>query len=366
MRVLLTGHKGYIGSVLVPMLLDRGHEVVGLDSDLFQRCTFSGSLVEVPNIRKDIRDVEPADVQAFDAVIHLAGLSNDPLGDYRPALTDDINHKATVRLGGLAKAAGVSRFLFASSYSNYGQAVTDFLDESSDSNPVTPYGKSKVNAERGLSNLADHRFSPTYLRASTVYGASPRLRFDLILNNLSAWAFTTGIVFLKSDGSPWRPVVHVEDVCRAYLSILEAPRETVHTRAFNVGTTTENYQVWELAEIVRDEVPESKIRYASDAGPDKRSYRVQFERIARHLPAFKPQWTARRGVQELFQVFKTTSLTLEEFEGERYKRIAHLQKLVKTGVLGDDLRHQNPGYRRVVSWTPTSQTTPLVYNSDHR
>jgi nucleoside-diphosphate-sugar epimerase len=306
----------------------------------------------VPTTVKDVRDVEAKDIEGHDAIIHLAGLSNDPLGDYQPALTDEINHLATVRLGGLAKAAGVKRFLFASSCSNYGQAGEEFLDETSKPNPVTPYGVSKVMAEKGLSNLADHRFSPTYMRASTVYGFSPRIRFDLVLNNLSAWAFTTGFVFLKSDGTPWRPIVHVEDVCRAYLAALRAPRETVHTRAFNVGLTTENYQISELAEIVRDEVPESGIRYASDAGPDKRCYRVACERIARDLPTFKPQWTALRGVRQLVSVFGTTSLTMEEFEGERYQRIAHLKKLVDAGEVGEDLRPLRGKAKRVVNWTP--------------
>lgn len=338
MRVLVTGHKGYIGTVLVPMLLERGHEVAGLDTDYFGRCRFTGEVPDVPGSTKDIRDVDSGDVAGFDAVIHLAGLSNDPLGDYRPNLTEDINEKAAIKLAGLAKEAGVQRFLFASSCSNYGAGGADFLDENAEFNPVTPYGVSKVNVEVGLHQIADADFSPTYLRASTAYGASPLLRFDLVINNLTAWAFTTGLVYLKSDGSPWRPVVHVQDIALSYIAALEAPRETVHDQAFNVGTTTENYQIRELAEIVRDIVPGCRIEYAPDAGPDTRCYRVDCNRIARELHGFKPQWTARRGVEQLYELYKRVGLTLEEFEGERFMRIAHVKKLVGDGLLDEDLR----------------------------
>jgi nucleoside-diphosphate-sugar epimerase len=359
MRILVTGHRGYIGSLLVPLLLESGHEVVGLDSDLFEACTFSGTLADIPSQRKDIRDVDEGDVADMDAIIHLAALSNDPLGDYRPALTEQINFQASLRLASLAKEAGVRRFLFASSCSNYGQAGSDFLDETADLNPVTPYGLSKVRVEEWLSKLADRSFSPTYLRASTAYGVSPRLRFDVVLNNLTAWAFTTGLVYLKSDGTPWRPIVHVEDICRAYLAVLEAPEEVVHDRAFNVGTTAENYQIRELAEIVRDVVPDCEIRYAPDAGPDKRCYRVECNRIATELPGFKPQWTARRGVQELHRAFQEVGLTLEEFEGERFKRIAHVKKLIEAGILDEDLRRRTPVTRGI-----TGQEFPAMPGSD--
>jgi len=320
------------------MLQARGHEVVGLDTDYFGRCLFVGSLPTVDSIVKDVRDVEAEDVAGFDAVIHLAGLSNDPLGDYRPHLTEDINEKAAVKLARLAKEAGVTRFLFASSCSNYGAGGADFLDEQADFNPVTPYGVSKVKVEAALHRLADADFSPTYLRASTAYGVSPLLRFDLVINNLTAWAFTTGLVYLKSDGTPWRPVVHVEDIALAYVAALHAPREAVHDQAFNVGTTTENYQIRELAEIVRDIVPGCRIEYAPDAGPDKRCYRVDCNRIALTLHGFKPQWTARRGVEELYAAYRQVGLTLEEFEGERYKRIAHVKQLVSDGQLDEELR----------------------------
>lgn len=342
MRVLVTGHNGYIGTVLVPMLLERGHEVVGLDTDYFRSCLFTGAVPEIEGIAKDVRDVEAADVAGFDAVIHLAGLSNDPLGDYKPHLTVDINETAAVKLARLAKAAGVGRFLFASSCSNYGAGGADFLDENAAFNPVTPYGVSKVRVEAALAKMADADFSPTYLRASTAYGVSPLLRFDLVINNLTAWAFTTGLVYLKSDGTPWRPVVHVEDIALSYVAALHAPRELIHDQAFNVGTTTENYQIRELAEIVKDIVPDCRIEFAPDAGPDTRCYRVDCNKIARVLHEFKPQWTARRGVEELYESYRRVGLTLDEFEGERYKRIAHVKQLVADGRLDDELRWRQP------------------------
>ncbi len=338
MRILVTGHRGYIGSVLVPLLLDAGHEVEGLDSDLYAACTFEGALTEVPEQRKDVRDVAPGDLAGFDAVVHLAALSNDPLGDYRPELTHAINVDASVRLARLAKAAGVERFVFASSCSTYGAAGDGFLDEGAHFNPVTPYGASKVRVEEALTQLADATFHPTYLRASTAYGVSPRLRFDLVLNNLTAWAYTTGRVYLKSDGTPWRPIVHVEDIARAYLAVLESPVEAVHDQAFNVGTTTENYRIRELADLVADVVPNCRVDFAPDAGPDTRCYRVDCGRIARDLHAFKPQWTARRGVEQLHEAFEGTELTVDAFEGDRFKRIAHVKKLMSDGVLDGDLR----------------------------
>jgi nucleoside-diphosphate-sugar epimerase len=338
MKVLVTGHRGYIGAILTPMLLERGHDVTGLDSDVFRSCTFTGTLAETPTIEKDIRDVTIDDVVGFDAIIHLAGLSNDPLGDYQPNLTVEINDKASVNLAALAKRAGVKRFLYASSCSNYGAAGQDFLDENAAFNPVTPYGVSKVNVERAVSPMADEKFSPTFLRASTAYGMSPRIRFDLVVNNLTAWAYTTGQVYLKSDGSPWRPIVHVEDIARAYTAALEADRDIVHNEAFNVGLTTENYQIRELAEIVKAVVPNSHVEYAPDASPDVRCYRVDCNYIARKLHGFKPQWTARRGVEQLYEAFCDSNLSLDEFEGERFKRISHVKKLIRDGELDEDLR----------------------------
>ena len=338
MRVLLTGHRGYIGSVMVPMLQEQGHEVVGLDTDWFERCTFTGTIPEVESINKDTRDIVESDIEGFDAIIHLAGLSNDPMGDFRPMITEEINDLASVRLAEMAKKVGVKRFLFASSCSNYGASGDNFLTEEADFNPVTAYGRSKVQVELAVNKLADDNFCPTYLRASTAFGVSPRIRFDLVINNLTAWAVTTGRVFLKSDGTPWRPLVHVEDICRAYIAVLNAPIDLIHNEAFNVGLTTENYQMSELADIVKDVVPGCRVDYADDAGPDTRCYRVDCNKIARVLHGFKPQWTVRRGVEELYLQYKETGLTLEEFEGEKFMRIAHLQWLIKTGLLDEDYR----------------------------
>jgi nucleoside-diphosphate-sugar epimerase len=348
MKVLLTGHRGYIGSVLAPMLLERGHCVTGLDTDLYRNCTFMGELADIPTIDKDVRDAVIDDVAGFDAIIHLAALSNDPLGDYRPNLTEDINFKGSVHLAKLAKQAGVPRFLFASSCSTYGASGADFLDESASFNPVTPYGSSKVNVERAVAPLADASFSPTFLRASTAYGLSPRLRFDLVVNNLTAWAFTTGQIYLKSDGSPWRPIVHIADISAAYIAVLEADRDLVHNEAFNVGLTTENYQIREIAEIVKAVVPGSRFEFAPDASPDTRCYRVDCNYIARKLRGFKPQWTAKRGIEQLYAAYCTTGLTQDDFEGERFMRIAHVKKLVRDGELDQDLRRQ-PAMAEAVS-----------------
>ncbi len=338
MRILVTGDKGYIGTVLVPMLLAEGHEVVGLDSDLYQRCTFGGNLPEIQSIHKDLRDVEAKDVEGFDAVMHLAALSNDPLGNLNPALTYEINHLASVNLAKLAKEAGVVRFLFSSSCSTYGAAGEQMLTEEANFNPVTPYGYSKVYVEQEVSEIADEHFSPTFLRNATAYGVSPRLRFDIVLNNLVAWAYATGKVLIKSDGTPWRPIVHIEDISRAFIAALHAPREVVHNQAFNVGRNDQNYRIRELAEIVKETVPGCEIEYAQDAGPDKRTYRVDFSKIMEMLPEFQPQWDARKGAQELYEVYKKCDLKLEEFEGPKYKRIDHIKRLLSDGMLDSSLR----------------------------
>jgi nucleoside-diphosphate-sugar epimerase len=338
MRILVTGHSGYIGTVLVPMLQAEGHHVVGLDADLYERCTFGEGLPKVPEIRKDIRDVESADVEGFDAIIHLAALSNDPLGNLNPDLTYEINYRAAVDLAKMAKEVGVPRYLFSSSCSTYGAAGDDMLTEEAEFNPVTPYGNSKVMVERDVAKLADEDFSPTYLRNATAYGVSPRLRFDIVLNNLVAWAFTTGLVYLKSDGSPWRPIVHIEDISRAFIATLNAPREVVHNQAFNVGINEENYRIRELAEIVKETVPNCRVEYAPDAEPDKRTYRVDFSKIERMLPEFRPQWNAQRGAQELYEAYQKYGVKLEEFEGPRYKRIDHIKQLLSSGALDSTLR----------------------------
>jgi nucleoside-diphosphate-sugar epimerase len=338
MRVLVTGHNGYIGSVLVPMLAGAGHEVTGLDTFYYEDCTFGPErAAPEQTIRGDIRDVEAGDLEGFDAVVHLAALSNDPLGDLRAEVTYDINFGASVRLAQRAKDAGVARFVFSSSCSLYGASGDDVLDEGAVFNPVTPYGESKVWAERDIVPLADDDFSPTFLRNATGYGTSPRLRTDVVVNNLVGHAVTTGQVLLQTDGSQWRPLVHIADISRAFLAVLEAPRDAVHAEAFNVGSTAENYRIRDVAEIIERIVPDARVTLSGDVGPDLRNYRVSCDKFAEQV-GFQTEWTVERGVREALDAFVRDGLTYEDLTGPRTQRLPRIRQLVDDGLVDDDLR----------------------------
>jgi nucleoside-diphosphate-sugar epimerase len=339
-HVLVTGHNGYIGSVMVPHLLQAGYKVVGLDTGYFRDCTFTRAAPDLSEVSKDIRDLTLRDLEGFDAVIHLAALSNDPVGNLSERWTEDINFKASLRLAELARQAGVKRFLFSSSCIMYGMSETNVVTEESPLAPQTEYARSKVKTESALRELARDGFSPTFLRNGTVYGLSPRMRFDTVLNDFVGSAVSTGKVTVYSDGKPWRPVVHIEDVSRAFLTVLQAPLDAIHNQAFNIGANHLNHQIIELAKIVTETVPGCRLEILAQPGADQRTYKTDFSKFAQTFPDFQFRWDARAGARELYEAFTSRNLTHEAFTDIRFTRLKWLRHLLENGELDASLRWQ--------------------------
>jgi nucleoside-diphosphate-sugar epimerase len=339
MKIFLTGVEGYIGVVLAPMLMQRGHEVVGTDTGYYRDgWLFTNSQMYpcFPKfINKDLRNISEEDLQGIDAVVHLAELSNDPLGQHNPEVTNKINHQGSVHLATLAKNIGIERFVYTSSCSVYGLGKGDFLDETCGVNPQTAYAECKVKVERDVGAMADDNFSPTFLRNATAYGASPRMRFDIVLNDLSALAWTTKKIAMISDGTPWRPLVHVSDICRAIISALDAPKTSVHNQIFNVGHSGDNYQIKDIAEIVGNEIPGCEVTMGNSGG-DNRSYRVNFDKITTQLPGFKCEWNAEKGARQLHDVYRQIDMSSETYQARPFTRLKQINYLLATGQLDDE------------------------------
>ncbi|NJO39809.1 MAG: SDR family oxidoreductase [Cyanobacteria bacterium CRU_2_1] len=336
MKVLVTGTEGYLGSLLAPLLLEKGHEVTAVDTGFYKvGWLYNGTNLTAKTLNKDIRHITLEDVQGMDAIVHMAELSNDPTGQLSPNITYDINHKGSVRLAELAKQAGVRRFVYMSSCSVYGVATEGDVTEESAVNPQTAYAECKALVERDVKPMADDNFSPTFMRNATAFGASPRMRFDIVLNNLAGLAWTTKEIKMISDGTPWRPLVHALDIAKSIACVLEAPRDIIHNQIFNVGDTANNYRVREIAEIVAESFPGCELSFGQ-SGADNRSYRVSFEKINSHLPGFKCDWDARRGAQQLYNVFSQIDMTKDVFESRGFTRLKQLEYLIRTQQIDKD------------------------------
>jgi nucleoside-diphosphate-sugar epimerase len=341
MKILVTGTEGYLGSLLAPLLMERGHELVAVDTGFYKSgCLYNGSSLTPRTLNKDIRRITSDDLAGIEAIVHMAELSNDPTGELSPNITYDINHKGSVRLAELAKAAGVTRFIYMSSCSVYGIADGDYLTENSPVNPQTAYAICKTLVERDLHPMADDNFSPTSLRNATAYGASPRMRFDIVLNNLAGLAWTTKEIKMVSDGTPWRPLDHGLDIAKAIICVLAAPRASVHNETFNVGDTAHNYTVKEIAQIVGDVFPGCRVTFGQQ-GADNRSYRVSFEKIRNALPDFRCEWDARRGAEQLRAVFQQVDMTAETFNSPSFTRLKQLEHLIRTQQIDQNFFWKN-------------------------